>query len=146
MAYRVNRLLFEGSGAVETVQVDAAALDNHQLNATVLKSTDQDHLKCPDVDAPSEDYLLNFESNEDKFDCFKSRGLHFFHINAQSLIPKLSELKILASKTRASIIAISEHGLMIQSRTQKLNSKVLMLFAMIVQEMEGAFVYTLRMI
>ena len=43
-----------------------------------------------------------------KFDCFKSRGLHFIHLNMRSMLPKLSELKILAHKTRASVIAISE--------------------------------------
>ena len=39
--------------------------------------------------------FLNFQPDgDDKFDCFKSRGLHFFHLNTQSLLPKLSEVKI----------------------------------------------------
>ena len=62
-----------------------------------------------DVSHDINNSFLNFQpDDDDKFDCFKSRGLHFFHLNTQSLFPKLSEVKILANKTRASVIAISE--------------------------------------
>ena len=53
-------------------------------------------------------FLIFQPDGDDKFDCFKSRGLHFFYLDTQSLLPKLSEVKILANKTRASVIAIPE--------------------------------------
>ena len=50
--------------------------------------------------------------NNDIFDCLRTKGFHCVHINminARSLPPKISELKILAFETKVSIIAISEH-------------------------------------
>lgn len=41
----------------------------------------------------------------------QKKGLHFIHINARSLIPKLSEIKLLLSKTKAAVLAISESWL-----------------------------------
>lgn len=45
---------------------------------------------------------------EDLFKHFKSKGLHFIHCNARSLLPKLSEIKLLAIKIRVAIIALTE--------------------------------------
>lgn len=42
------------------------------------------------------------------FDQFHKKGLHCIHVNARSLTSKLSELKILAIKAKASIIAVTE--------------------------------------
>ena len=42
---------------------------------------------------------------------FKSRGLHFIHLNINSLIPKIEELRITAKSTNATIIGISESKL-----------------------------------
>ena len=36
------------------------------------------------------------------------KGLHFLHINISSLLPKTDELKCIASKTKATIIGITE--------------------------------------
>ena len=49
-----------------------------------------------------------FNPDEQFFDCFKRKGLHFIHINIRSLISKLSEIKILANNSSAAVIAISE--------------------------------------
>ena len=38
---------------------------------------------------------------------FKKR-LHFIHLSARSLLPKLDELNVLASKTKAAVIGVSE--------------------------------------
>ena len=40
--------------------------------------------------------------------CFLRKGLHFIHLNARSLLPKLDELNVLASKTKAAVIDVSE--------------------------------------
>ena len=39
------------------------------------------------------------------------KGLHFFHINVSSLLPKIDELKCIANKTDAAIIGITESKL-----------------------------------
>ena len=42
---------------------------------------------------------------------FKSRGLHFIHLNINSLLPKIEELRIIAKSANAVIIGISESKL-----------------------------------
>ena len=42
------------------------------------------------------------------WECFKKKGLHFIHANARSVYHKVPELKIIAKKTRAAVIAITE--------------------------------------
>ena len=37
-----------------------------------------------------------------------SKGLHFLHSNARSLLPKLPEIRLLLSRTKAAIFAVSE--------------------------------------
>ena len=39
------------------------------------------------------------------------KGLHFLHININSLLPKIDELKCIANKTKATIIGIAESKL-----------------------------------
>ena len=39
------------------------------------------------------------------------KGLHFLHININSLLPKIDELKCIANKTKAAIIGIIESKL-----------------------------------
>ena len=42
---------------------------------------------------------------------FLKNGLHCKHLNARSLLPKISEIKIISSETKSSIFAISESWL-----------------------------------
>ena len=42
---------------------------------------------------------------------FQKRGLHFIHINANSILSKLEEVKIIAFETKAAVIGISESKL-----------------------------------
>ena len=44
----------------------------------------------------------------DQFKCFKKRGLHFLHLNARSILPKIDHLHNLATNTNAAVIAITE--------------------------------------
>ena len=46
-----------------------------------------------------------------EWNIFKSRGLHFIHLNINSLLPQTEELRIIAKSTNAVIIAISESKL-----------------------------------
>ena len=46
-----------------------------------------------------------------EWNIFKSRGLHFIHLNINSLLTKIEELRIIAKPTNAAIIGISESKL-----------------------------------
>ena len=46
-----------------------------------------------------------------EWNIFKSRGLHFIHLNINSLLTKIEELRITAKSTNAAIIGISESKL-----------------------------------
>ena len=43
-----------------------------------------------------------------KWNIFKARGLHFIHLNINSLLPKIEELRFIAKSTNATIIGINE--------------------------------------
>ena len=51
------------------------------------------------------------EHNYDHWTVFKERGLHFVHINTNSLLPKVDELWYIAKLSEAAIIGISESKL-----------------------------------
>ena len=48
---------------------------------------------------------------DDTFKCLKKKGLHFVHINARSLTPKLSEINYIVNKYNIAVLAISESWL-----------------------------------
>ena len=39
---------------------------------------------------------------------FQRKGLHFLHLNVDSLLPKIDEVKLIANKSNATILGISE--------------------------------------
>lgn len=47
----------------------------------------------------------------DQFACFQRRGLHLIHVNARSLIPKLDEIKSIATRAKAAVLAVTESWL-----------------------------------
>ena len=59
-----------------------------------LGSVHQDTLQC---------------SNE--WNVSKDRGLHFIHLNMNSLLPKIEELRYIAKSTNAAVIGICESKL-----------------------------------
>ena len=42
------------------------------------------------------------------YSCFRSKGLHFTHLNIRSLLPKLSQLKLTIKDTNAAVLSFSE--------------------------------------
>ena len=46
--------------------------------------------------------------NLDFYECFKKKGLHFVHVNARSILPKISELRLIAANSKAAVIGVSE--------------------------------------
>ena len=49
--------------------------------------------------------------DHDEWNIFKHRGLHFLHLNIDSLLPKIDELRHIARLTNAAVIGISESKL-----------------------------------
>ena len=49
--------------------------------------------------------------SDDHYECFKRKGLHVIHLNVRSLFNKISELKIIAKKSNAAVICITESWL-----------------------------------
>ena len=43
-----------------------------------------------------------------KFEVFTRKGLHFIHLNINSLLPKIDELRYIAKNSNAAVIGISE--------------------------------------
>ena len=39
---------------------------------------------------------------------FKKRGMHFIHLNINSLLPKIDEIRYVAKLTNATVIGLSE--------------------------------------
>ena len=63
-------------------------------------------------DYNSDDHLSTINSlytaDEDHFQCFRNKGLHFIHLNARSLLSKISDIRHIAIKTKAAVISITE--------------------------------------
>ena len=48
--------------------------------------------------------------------CFKERGLHFIHLNINSILPKIDELRLIAKKkSNAAVIGLTETDQSIQN-------------------------------
>ena len=58
-------------------------------------------------------------SNE--WNVFKNRGLHFIHLNINSLLPKIEELRFIAKSTNAAVIGICESKLDASVLEQEIN-------------------------
>ena len=50
-------------------------------------------------------------ANVNIWETLNKKGLHFLHINTNSLLPKIDELKCMANETNAAIIGIPESKL-----------------------------------
>ena len=50
-------------------------------------------------------------SSDDNWRIFQNRGLHFIHLNINSLLSKIDELRLIAKKSKATIIGITESKL-----------------------------------
>ena len=51
---------------------------------------------------------LSENESRNEWNVFKKRGMHFIHININSLLPKIDEVRYIANITNASVIGISE--------------------------------------
>ena len=58
---------------------------------------------------------------EDKFELFRKRGLHFLHINVNSLLSKIDELRDFVGHTKPAILGITELTLDCSVTNQEVN-------------------------
>ena len=66
----------------------------------------------PPVDLNNDDLIINeLNINQAIWSPFSKHGLHFLHININSILPKIEELRQIAKLSDASIIGISESKL-----------------------------------
>ena len=72
------------------------------LNVMLLLSGDVHPCPGPDSSSPV---------NNSQYDVFRKRGLHLLHVNVRSLLPKLHEIRMIASQTNAACIGITESWL-----------------------------------
>ncbi|XP_071959824.1 uncharacterized protein [Antedon mediterranea] len=54
------------------------------------------------------DSSSNSDSIIDPAEVLKGKGMHFLHVNARSLLPKISELRTLVGGTKVAVIAVTE--------------------------------------
>ena len=59
--------------------------------------------------------------NDDKFEPFRKRGLHFLHINVNSLLSKIDKLRDLVGHTKPAILGITESKLDSSVSDQEVN-------------------------
>ena len=59
--------------------------------------------------------------NDDKFEPFRKRGLHFLHININSLLSKIDELRDVVGHTKPAILGITESKLDSSVSDQEVN-------------------------
>ena len=59
--------------------------------------------------------------NDDKFEPFRKRGLHFLHINVNSLLSKIDELRDVVGHTKPAILGITESKLDSSVSDQEVN-------------------------
>ena len=57
---------------------------------------------------PGEMFSDNDLQPNNKSKIFRKRGMHFTHININSILPKIDELRLIASETKCILISASE--------------------------------------
>ena len=73
------------------------------LLLSLMKSGDVHPHPGPVFSQPPNSKATDYDYHE-----FQQKGIHMIHLNARSILPKLSEIKIIAQRTRAAVIGISE--------------------------------------
>ena len=78
-------------------------------NITTLPFSNLNNVE--ELSGPNSDYTPNIASqlpDPNHWKAFKHKGLHFLHLNVNSLLPKIDEVKLIADRSNATIIGISE--------------------------------------
>ena len=100
------------SGFITTQKYDSMVSDNSDFSFACCSCTFMDlPFHNEDTDncwSQTGNTKLPSSADPEHFQCFRRKGLHFLHMNARALLPKMSELKLIASNSTAAMISITE--------------------------------------
>ena len=83
----------------------------HQFPIADDYFSDDKTVPCEKQIDPDSDKSSCTDSYTDNWKVFNKRGLHFIHLNINSVLSKIDELRIIANKPKASVIGITESKL-----------------------------------
>ena len=83
----------------------------HQFPIADDYFSDDKTVPCEKQIDPDFDKSSYTDSYTDNWKVFNKRGLHFIHLNINSVLSKIDELRIIANKSKASVIGITESKL-----------------------------------
>ena len=78
--------------------VDSQAIDN--ISTTVAGGAGDSQA--------NDDDAYSIDSCDDIYEVFCGKGLHFLHLNIRSLPPNIDEIRTIANRTKAAVIALTE--------------------------------------
>ena len=78
---------------------------NFVCNSSLSNLPFSDNFATPETTPETPNIDMNDTA---QFECFQRKGLHFIHINARSMLPKMSELRWLATKIKPAVLTVSE--------------------------------------
>ncbi|CAC5397465.1 unnamed protein product [Mytilus coruscus] len=81
--------------------------DNCSLQHLPFNNDEHTNDQSEDTAETRASFNITSQNHDDLFRLVKRKGLHFIQCNARSLLPKLSEIKIVAAKTKAAVISIT---------------------------------------
>ncbi len=86
--------------------------DNLLTNLPFFNQDENNHTNLETFDDIPGNVNINTDINDDEqYKSFKSNGLHFIHLNINSILSKMEQLRIIALKTNAAVIGLSESKL-----------------------------------
>ena len=83
----------------------------HQFPIADDYFSDDKTVPCEKQIDPNFDKSSYTDSYTDNWKVFNKRGLHFIHLNINSVLSKIDELRIIVNKSKASVIGITESKL-----------------------------------
>ena len=83
--------------------VQQQATFNYLCNACLISK-----LPFTDTQDDEADVDVSLDSSNDIYKVFCRKGLHFVHLNIRSLPPSIDEIRTIATKTKAAVIALTE--------------------------------------
>ena len=64
-----------------------------------------------DISLNPEPFSNNQSLHSNEWNVFRSKGIHLIHLNVNSLLPKIDEIRYIAERTKAAVIGITESKL-----------------------------------
>ena len=69
------------------------------------------HLLSGDISLNPGPVYNNQSLHPNEWNVFRSKGIHLIHLNVNSLLPKMYDIRYIAKRTKAAVIGITESKL-----------------------------------